>query len=218
MIKRGLSKEEKNKFGNFFKLWFNSQNQYTLIDISKDVNIPVSSLYDYVRYNKGPNNIEKANAIINFIKKNQQEKPILSETLEKFNKKEKNIDNLMEKTAFLCQISELNEALQKLHSSIETIQKHTNSKKISTGNQQLNELHNHINNLELSLLSLYSELLWFKNSSSEDRKVLRKSLNSKDIGYITSLLRSLMKGEEEFNDWIVATTYQLEMTKWKKQP
>jgi len=75
-----------------------------------------------------------------------------------------------------------------------------------------------VDNLELSLLSLYSELLWFKNSLPEDRKILRKSLNSKDIGYITSLLRSMIKGEEEFNDWIIGTTYQLEMAKWRKQP
>jgi hypothetical protein len=185
MSGRELSKEERDKFSNFFRSWYNSQKRYKLIEISKEVKIPISTLYDYVHYNKGPNSIEKANTIINFIKKNQQEKSQLPKIPENINNKEKIIDNLMDNTVLLCQISELNEALQKLHSSIESIQKHTNSNKELTGNQQINELNKHLNSIELSLFSLYSELLWFKNSSSENRKVLRKSLNSKDIGYIT---------------------------------
>jgi hypothetical protein len=217
MVNRGLSKEEKSKFNIFFKTWFNSQNQYKLNDISKKVNIPVSSLYDYLRYNKSPNNIEKANAIINFIKQNQQEPAKIPYILDNSLDAENDSNNLRDNSVFLCQINEFNDALIKLQSSIETFQNYANSKKTSPKKQQPSELNRHLSNLELSLLSLYSELLWFKNSSSEDRKVLRKSLNSKDIGYITSLLRSIIKGEEEFNDWIVATTYQLEMVKWKKQ-
>ena len=67
MVINRLSKEEKSKFNVFFKTWFNSQNKYKLNDISKEVNIPVSSLYDYIHYDKSPNNIEKANAIINLV-------------------------------------------------------------------------------------------------------------------------------------------------------
>jgi len=218
MVRSGLSKEEKNKFSIFFSTWFNSQKQFKLKDISQEVNIPVSSLYDYIRNNKAPNNTEKANAIINFIKNNQRVDARYSDNLESADKKEKNIEDLKEKLTFLCQISELDETLQKFHSSIESIQNQTNSKTSFSGKPKINELGSHVDNLELSLLSLYSELLWFKNSLPEDRKILRKSLNSKDIGYITSLLRSMIKGEEEFNDWIIGTTYQLEMAKWRKQP
>jgi len=82
MVRSGLSKEEKNKFSIFFSTWFNSQKQFKLKDISQEVNIPVSSLYDYIRNNKAPNNTEKANAIINFIKNNQRVDARYSDNLE----------------------------------------------------------------------------------------------------------------------------------------
>jgi hypothetical protein len=217
MVNHGLSNEEKIKFSNFFQTWFNSQNKFKLNEISKEVNIPVSTLYDYIHYNKAPHNIEKANAIINFIKKNQQIESKSSLASKKSADYEHNIENLKEDAVILCQLSELLEASKKIQSSIETFQDRSYSKKKDSEKPQRNEIIFHVNNLELSLLSLHSELIWFKNATSEDRKVLRKSLKTKDIGYITSLLRSIMKGEEEINDWIAATTYQLEMVKWKKQ-
>jgi hypothetical protein len=181
------------------------------------VNIPVSTLYDYVHYNKAPYNIEKANVIINFIKNNQQleSKPLISS--KKYATNNTHIEKIKDDAVILCQLSELLEASKKLQASIKTFQDRSHPPKRDYDKKESNEINSHIDNLERSLLSLHSELIWFKNATSEERKVLRKSLNSKDVGYITSLLRAIMKGEEEINDWIPATSYQLEMVKWKKQ-
>jgi hypothetical protein len=217
MVNRGLSNEEKIKFSNFFRTWFKSQKKFKLNEISKEVNIPVSTLYDYVHYNKAPHNIEKANAIINFIKTNQQSEPKLSKSPKKYTTDESNVEKIKDDAVILCQLSELLEASKKLQASIKTFQDRSHPPKRDHDKKGSNEINSHIDNLEHSLLSLHSELIWFKNATSEERKVLRKSLNSKDVGYITSLLRSMMKGEEEMNDWIAATSYQFEMVKWKKQ-
>jgi bacterioferritin (cytochrome b1) len=217
MVNRGLSNEEKIKFSNYFRTWFKSQNKFKLIEISKVVNIPKSSLYDYIYYNKAPHNIEKANAIINFIKNNQQSETKLSNSSKKHATDKTHIEKIKDDAVILCQLSELLEVSKKLQSAIETFQNRSNPLKRDDEKKGSNEINSHIDNLERSLLSLHSELIWFKNATSEERKVLRKSLKSKDVGYITSLLRAIMKGEEEINDWIAATTYQLEMIKWKKQ-
>jgi hypothetical protein len=208
MKKTRLSKDEKNKFVIFFKTWFNSQNKFRVSDISKELNIPESSLRDYILYDKSPNSIEKANVIINFIKKNQRT------GLEPY-KKETNIENIKENTAFLCQINELNNSLKQFQSSIETIQK--NLLVANNDKKQKDETKSHIDNLKFSLLSLYSEIDWFKNKTNLERMALRKSLNANDVGYLTSMLRALIKGEEDFNDWLVMSNYQVEMLKWKKQ-
>lgn len=217
MVNRGLSNEEKIKFSNYFRTWFKSQKRFKLNEISKEVNIPVSTLYDYVHYNKAPHNIEKANMIINFIKNNQQSETKLSKSPKKYTTDESNVEKIKDDAVILCHLSELLEASKKLQESIKTFQDRSHLPKRDYDNKGSNELNSHINHLESSLFSLHSELIWFKNASSEERKVLRKILNSKDVGYITSLLRAIMKGEEEINDWIEATSYQLEMVKWKKQ-
>lgn len=217
MINRGLSKEEKTKFSNYFRTWFKSQKKFKLNEISKEVKIPVSTLYDYVHYNKAPHNIEKANTIINFIKNYQQSETKQSKSPKKYTNDELNIEKIKDDAAILCQLSELLEASKKLQESIRTFQDRFNSLKRGSDKKGSNEINSHIDHLERSLLSLHSELIWFKNATSEERKVLRKSLNSKDVGYITSLLRAIIKGEDEINDWIAATSYQLEMVKWKKQ-
>lgn len=218
MTTHGLSKEEKNKFTNFFRTWFKSQNKYSILEISKEVNIPAPSLYDYIYYNKSPNSIEKANLIISFIKKNSTAELASSFVLKPAKQNSPRFENIQDDAVVLCQISELTEAIKKLENSLESFKKQSSPQTNKSETGQLSERILHIKNLEHLLLSLHSELIWFKNATSDDRKKLRKSLKSKDVGYITSLLRSMMKGEEEINDWMAATTYQLEMVKWKKRP
>ncbi|MHB8163216.1 MAG: hypothetical protein ACYDDV_02585 [Methanoregula sp.] len=217
MVRLGLSKEEKIKFSNFFRSWFISQKKFKLNEISKEVDIPVSTLYDYIYYNKAPHNIEKANTIINFIKNNQQSEKKPSKSPKTHTTDESNFEKIKDDAVISCQLSELLEASKKLQSAIVTFQARSSSKKIHTGQSDSRKIDSHINNFELSLLLLHSELIWFKNATIKERNALRKSLKSKDIGYITSILRALMKGEDEINDWISATSYQLEMVKWKKQ-
>lgn len=217
MVNHGLSKEEKKKFCTFFQSWFNSQNKFKLNDLSAKVNIPVSTLYGYLHNNNGPSNIEKANVIIAFIKNNQQND---QRPLSVFQPSDHELQNynLKDDAIKLSQISELHEAMRQLHLALDVFEKQLSTPRKNQVNNQSSKRDPHIENIELLLLSLHSELIWFKNATLEDRKILRKSLKSKDVGYITSLLRSMMKGEDEINDWITATTYQLEMGKWKRRP
>lgn len=215
MSRKGLSNDEKNKFSIFLKSWYNSQDQYTIGEIAEILNIPSSSLYDYIMYEKAPNSVEKANIIINFIKNNQIKKK--SETSSNQNEQIKDVINESEgDAAFLCQINELNNSLNNLQSSLKIVQDQLSLKKKFPKKLKDNEIAQHIYNTNISLFLLYSELDWFKNSTDANRKEFRKNLSSKDIGYITSLLRAMIKGEDDFSDWLLATNYQMEMLKWQK--
>lgn len=216
MIKKGLSKEDRNKFSNFVKKWFNSQNRYTIREIAEKTGISDSSCYDYFLYGKAPNNIEKANIIINFIKSHQPEVNSIEGNVQP-PKKSSIPHDIKKNTEFLCQINELNNSLKQLQSSIEVIQTNLSDQNKYEEKKEKNELNYHIDNLKSSLFSLYSEIDWFKNKTNLERKSLRKSIDSKDVGYLTSMLRALMKGEEDFNDWLLVSNYQFEMLKWKKQ-
>ena len=60
--------------------------------------------------------------------------------------------------------------------------------------------------LRYLLLLLEDELRWFREAQAEEREVLRKELNFKDVGYISSLL-GMLGNEEMFQRWRTLTNY-----------
>ena len=60
--------------------------------------------------------------------------------------------------------------------------------------------------IEWLLLLLEDELRWFREAQAEEREVLRKELNFKDVGYISSLL-GMLGNEEMFQRWRTLTNY-----------
>jgi hypothetical protein len=212
MVKKRLSEEENLRFSKLFNHWFYSQERYKINDLARELGIPKSTIYDYLKYGKKPD-ISNANIIINFVK-NHSNLSIKSGqdtlSIQTVTSKEEIHENKV-----VYQINELNDLLNNLQSSIKNIQVQISSKKPSEKISQNIELTNHINNLKTSLFSLHSELIWFKNQTKNERNVLRKNISANDIGYMTSLLRAIIKGEDAFSDWVLATNYQMEMLKWQ---
>jgi archaellum component FlaC len=207
-----LSNEEKRRLSTFFKNWYVNQTKYTLTDIAKELKIPHSTLFDYLK--KGQiSSKDKANLIIKFIKSH----PIDNENEELYNKPlQEDVFTKIEKNTIFYQIDELNILIDSLQKNLKNFQIQGSSHQLAKSKSSEDELSNHINNFKLALYALNFELNWFKNKTTEERKALRKGINANDIGYITSSLRAMIKGEEVFNDWILTSNYQLGMLKWQK--
>lgn len=58
------------------------------------------------------------------------------------------------------------------------------------------------------LMSLFSELEFFKNCTEDERRVFRKTIPGQDVGYITTLLRALYD-EDKFQKWLFFSTYTM---------
>lgn len=213
MAKNRLSEEENLRFSKLFSHWYYSQEQYKIKDLAKELGIPKSTIYDYLKYGKTPS-VSNANTIINFVKNH----PIHSIKYDESNKstKKTTLNVGIQEKKVIYQINELNDLLNSLQSSIKNIQAQIYFKNPPDKISQNIELTDHTNNLKSALFSLHSELNWFKNQTKNERNALRKKISPNDIGYLTSLLRAIFKGEDAFSDWVLATNYQMEMLKWKK--
>jgi hypothetical protein len=208
MTKKILLDEERSRFSKLLLHWYHSQNTYTIKDLSSELGIPTPSIYDYIKYGRVPD-VSKANKIINFIKTHP-----IETSKEKYTEKIEESEEF-EKEEILSQLTELNDILKSLQRSLDTYQKKISSKKKVPSKDD--DLTNHTLRFRSAIFSLYSELNWFKNQTKKERDLLRKKISANDIGYLTSLLRALIKSEDAFSDWILATNYQLEMLKWQKQ-
>jgi hypothetical protein len=60
----------------------------------------------------------------------------------------------------------------------------------------------------LLLMSLSSELEFFKTCTENDRKIFKKIVPGQDVGYITTLLRALYD-EDKFQRWLLFSTYTM---------
>jgi hypothetical protein len=60
----------------------------------------------------------------------------------------------------------------------------------------------------LLLMSLSSELEFFKTCTENDRRIFKKIVPGQDVGYITTLLRALYD-EDKFQRWLLFSTYTL---------
>ncbi len=69
----------------------------------------------------------------------------------------------------------------------------------------LHEAQRRTEKIKYLLLLLEDELRWFRDSSKESREIFRGTLDSGDIGYISSLL-SMLSDEEKFRRWVTLTT------------
>jgi hypothetical protein len=58
------------------------------------------------------------------------------------------------------------------------------------------------------LMSLSSELEFFKNCTENERKIFKKIVPGQDVGYITTLLRALYD-EDKFQRWLLFSTYTM---------
>lgn len=58
------------------------------------------------------------------------------------------------------------------------------------------------------LMSLSSELDFFKSCSEHERKIFKRIVPGQDVGYITTLLRALYD-EDKFQRWLLFSTYTM---------
>lgn len=58
------------------------------------------------------------------------------------------------------------------------------------------------------LMSLSSELEFFKSCTENERKIFKKIVPGQDVGYITSLLRALYD-EDKFQRWLLFSSYTM---------
>ena len=58
------------------------------------------------------------------------------------------------------------------------------------------------------LMSLASELEFFKSCTENERKIFKKIVPGQDVGYITTLLRALYD-EDKFQKWLLFSTYTM---------
>lgn len=58
------------------------------------------------------------------------------------------------------------------------------------------------------LMSLSSELEFFKSCTENERKIFKKIVPGQDVGYITTLLRALYD-EDKFQRWLLFSTYTM---------
>ena len=64
----------------------------------------------------------------------------------------------------------------------------------------------------LLLLSLSSELEFFKTCTENERRIFKKIVPGQDVGYITTLLRALYD-EDKFQRWLLFSTYTMKGNK-----
>ncbi len=60
----------------------------------------------------------------------------------------------------------------------------------------------------LLLMSLSSELEFFKTCTENERRIFKKIVPGQDVGYITTLLRALYD-EDKFQRWLLFSTYTM---------
>lgn len=58
------------------------------------------------------------------------------------------------------------------------------------------------------LMSLSSELEYFKNCTEDERRIFKETVPGQDVGYITTLLRALYD-EDKFQKWLFFSTYTM---------
>lgn len=58
------------------------------------------------------------------------------------------------------------------------------------------------------LMSLSSELEFFKTCTEDERRIFKKTVPGQDVGYITTLLRALYD-EDRFQKWLFFSTYKM---------
>jgi hypothetical protein len=58
------------------------------------------------------------------------------------------------------------------------------------------------------MMSLSSELEYFKSCTENERKVFKKTVPGQDVGYLTTLLRALYD-EDKFQRWLLFSTYTM---------
>jgi hypothetical protein len=202
-----LGPGERGKFFEILTKWYFSQTNFNIEKFAKIVGIPANSLGLYIKKERAPSR-ERARKILEFIKENPIISPKIDEA-EYFGGKTPHNQKI------LSQIAELNNNLNNFLNVLKNFERElTNPENITLSSED--ELNIHINRLKLALISINSELLWFKDRSVHYRAVLRKNIDPKDAGYITSLLRAIIKSEDALNDWVLAATYNMEIIKWKK--
>lgn len=85
-----------------------------------------------------------------------------------------------------------------LESEVEPENKLTSSvsEKVKINEDNLKEINNHCENMKVALFLLMEELKYFKDSSSQSRKIMKKNINGEEVGYLVSLLSSLFDENE----------------------
>ena len=58
------------------------------------------------------------------------------------------------------------------------------------------------------MMSLSSELEYFKSCTENERKIFKKTVPGQDVGYLTTLLRALYD-EDKFQRWLLFSTYTM---------
>jgi hypothetical protein len=200
-----LTPDQAQKFQIFFLNWFNHQNAYTLPTFSKEINIPYKTMFDYYKGRSTPS-LERANGIIDFIKNKKKDARMIDDNSVSSNVVKQNID--FKKEIIERYTSQLKSIIDSLESEIKLSNEKSASKE---------ELSIHLDNINNSFYNLYIELEWFKNRSNKERDAFRKNISPNDVGYITTLVRAMAKGEDTLNDWIMNSNYNLEMLKWQKR-
>jgi hypothetical protein len=200
-----LTPDQAQKFHAFFADWFNHQNIYTLPTFSKEINIPYKSVFDYYKERSTPS-LERANGIIDFIKNKKKDAPAGNNN--SFNSGVVKTDIDLKKEIIERYTTQLKSILDSFESEIKLGNEKSTSKE---------DLPIHLDNVNNSFYKLYIELEWFKSRSSKERDAFRKSISPNDVGYITTLIRAMAKGEDTLNDWIMNSNYNLEMLKWQKR-
>jgi hypothetical protein len=76
---------------------------------------------------------------------------------------------------------------------------------IPTSGIDLEEAQKKVEKVRYLLILLEDELRWFRDTSEENRNVLRETLDFNDVGYISSLL-TMIADESRFQRWSALTT------------
>lgn len=200
-----LNPDQAERFHLFFINWFDNQKAYSLPTLSEKVGMPYKTVYSYYKKKTTPS-LERANVIIDFIKNEKKNEPT---------NKDDNKKAIVVASQNKFDRDILERYTRQMKSVIDSLESEINFKEKKDNNSD--ELSVHLSNLNNSVYDLYIELEWFKNKTNKEREAFRKNISPNDIGYITTLIRAIAKGEDTLNDWVMNSSYNLEMLKWQKR-